>query len=316
MHQGRSVLPSGPHRADHPLVASRVPGKALAVFAALSLLWTLGAGAAEGDAESEAALRARAREAYQDGSWAGCADLYAALAERPDGGPVSALYNAACCAALAGDAERAFDLLARAAEAGYRDAEHLSSDPDLASLRDRPRWPAAVAAVEAAERVFAGRVHGELYRMYREDQADRSRQPIDWKVVSKRDDERRRRAAEILDGGGAKEPEDFFHAAMIFQHGSEPADYARAEALSRKAVEMDPGLGLARWLIAAAHDRWLHSRGEPQIYGTQFRKGTDGRWSLDPIDADAVTDAEREEMGVPPLAEARRRAEAMNRQAH
>lgn len=188
----------------------------------------------------------------------------------------------------------------------------MQSDPDLAALHDHPRWPAAVEAVEAAGRAFAARVNPELLRMFDEDQADRRNQPIDWTVVTPRDEARRRRAAEILDAGGVKEPEDFLHAAFIFQHGEETADYARAEALARRAVELDPEFTRARWMIAAAHDRWLHSRGEPQIYGTQFRKGEDGRWSLDPIDPDAVTDAEREAYGVPPLAESRVRAERMN----
>lgn len=263
--------------------------------------------------ESPAALRERASAAYDAADWSACADLYAAAAERGARGRDGALYNAACCAALAGQAERAIDLLVTAAEAGWTDSAHLAADTDLDPLRDHPRWPEAVAAVEAAERAFAARVHPELHRMFTEDQADRRSQPIDWSVVTPRDEARRRRAAEILAAGEAKEAEDFFHAAILFQHGSETADYARAEELARKAVEVDPGFDRGRWLIAAAHDRWLHSQGKPQIYGTQFKKGEDGRWSLDPIDPHAVTDAEREALGVPPLAEARRRAEAMNR---
>lgn len=262
--------------------------------------------------ESAAALRERASAAYDAADWAACADLYAAAAERGARGRGGAFYDAACCAALAGQADRAIDLLAAAAGAGWTDAAHLAADTDLDPLREHPRWPEAVAAVEAAERAFAARVHPELYRLFTEDQADRRSQPIDWSVVTPRDEARRRRAAEILAAGEAKEADDFFHAAILFQHGSETADYARAEELARKAVEVDPGFDRGRWLIAAAHDRWLHSQGKPQIYGTQFKKGEDGRWSLDPIDPDAVTDAEREALGVPPLAEARRRAEAMN----
>lgn len=258
----------------------------------------------------------RARAAYDDAEWSACADLYVAAAERSGRGRQTALYNAACCAALGGQTDRALDLLIAAAGAGWRGGLHAADDPDLDSLHDDPRWPEALAAIDEAERGFAERVHPELYRMFTEDQADRQSQPIDWSVVTPRDEQRRSRAAAILAAGEAPEADDFFHAAIIFQHGTETADYARAEELARRSVEIDPEFDRGWWLIAAAHDRWLHSQGKPQIYGTQFRKGEDGRWSLDPIDPDAVTDAEREALGVPPLAEARRRAEAMNESAH
>jgi hypothetical protein len=265
--------------------------------------------------ESPDAVRERAAAAYDAADWATCTNLYDALAKRSGRGRDGAFYNAACCAALAGQTDRALDLLINAARAGWRDVEHVTADPDLDSLHDHPRWSSAVAAVQTAERDFAARVHPELYRMFTEDQADRRAQPSDWSVVTPRDEERRRRAAEILAAGEAEEAEDFFHAAILFQHGSETADYARAEELARKALQVDPRFDRGKWLIAAAHDRWLHSQDKPQIYGTQFKKSEDGRWSLDPIDPDAVTDAERDALGVPPLAEARRRAEAMNETA-
>lgn len=49
---------------------------------------------------------------------------------------------------------------------------------------------------------------------------------------------------------------------------------------------------------------------KPQQDGTQFVE-RNGVWALYPVD-DSVTDADRAEWNVPPLAEARRRAEAMN----
>jgi hypothetical protein len=102
---------------------------------------------------------------------------------------------------------------------------------------------------------------------------------------------------------------------MIFQHGNDPADYARANELARKAVALDPKHASARWLVAATEDRHRQSLGKPQIYGTQFKRHDGGPWTLEPIDETAVTDAERVEMGVPPLSVAKQRAEAMNRRA-
>jgi tetratricopeptide (TPR) repeat protein len=51
-----------------------------------------------------------------------------------------ALYNLACAYALLGNADRAFEYLERAVEAGFTDAEHTEKDEDLTSLRKDPRF--------------------------------------------------------------------------------------------------------------------------------------------------------------------------------
>jgi Zn-dependent protease len=47
-------------------------------------------------------------------------------------------FNAACSACRLGNLDLGFSWLTRAVEAGYRDAQTLDSDPDIAPLRDRP----------------------------------------------------------------------------------------------------------------------------------------------------------------------------------
>ena len=59
------------------------------------------------------------------------------------------IYNAACSTALAGDKERAFQLLDQVIEAGWRKSDHLKNDRDLNSLHDDPRWPKVMAACDA-----------------------------------------------------------------------------------------------------------------------------------------------------------------------
>lgn len=54
------------------------------------------------------------------------------------------LYNAACALAILGDAPRAVDLLGRAILSGFP-ADRAAADPDLASLRGRPDYAAALA---------------------------------------------------------------------------------------------------------------------------------------------------------------------------
>jgi hypothetical protein len=113
----------------------------------------------------------------------------------------------------------------------------------------------------------------------------------------------------IADGLLQRAP-DFYHAAMILQHGHADGDHALAARLAERAVALDPGFGEARWLAAAAHDRERKTRGTPQRYGTQYDY-VDGRWVLWEVDP-TVTDEERAEWNVPSLEEARRHARRWN----
>lgn len=61
-----------------------------------------------------------------------------------------ALYNLACAYALKGNADKAFEQLTKAANAGYDDSEGLNEDSDLDVLKKDPRWTTALEAVKAA----------------------------------------------------------------------------------------------------------------------------------------------------------------------
>lgn len=254
-------------------------------------------------------LAIRASEAYDAGRYEECGPLYAQAIEH--GARLEAIsYNAACCYALAGDAERAFEFLNLSLEGGWRDVDHLEADTDLRELHGDERWQAIIERATAAREAYAGSVNHELLGIYEADQNDRSGE-IDWSLVAPRDEERRRRVKAMLAAGDVKAADDYFHAAMVLQHGQGPEDYKLAHELALKASELDADHSSARWLAAAAKDRYLQSIGEPQIYGTQFRK-VDGKWTLEPIDESAVTDEERARWGVPPLASAKQREKEMN----
>jgi tetratricopeptide (TPR) repeat protein len=49
-------------------------------------------------------------------------------------------YNLGCSLALTGRRDEAFETLGRAVRLGYRDAEHMVADADLASIRDDDRF--------------------------------------------------------------------------------------------------------------------------------------------------------------------------------
>jgi hypothetical protein len=107
-------------------------------------------------------------------------------------------------------------------------------------------------------------VNQELRGLFDEDQADwRSQLPAD---LAERDQRRRRRVEQLLAEGTVVDPDDLFHAAMVFQHGADRAHYLRAHELAKRAADLG-STRPARWLAAAAYDRWLMTGGLPQRYG-------------------------------------------------
>lgn len=149
----------------------------------------------------------------------------------------------------------------------------------------------------------------ELQALFRADRDDRRNHPDygtpDYWLLRKRDAERRERLKGMIESGGLKEPEDYYHAAWILNHGESVEEIWQAHILAKEAMKL--GLRRARWLAAATYDRWLMYQGRPQKYGTQIVP--DGKrqrvWDVEP----ATTDAERAEWDVPTLAEMQRRAE-------
>ena len=64
-------------------------------------------------------------------------------------------YNLACALARLGKQSDALDALAQAVEKGFADAAHIRSDPDLASLRQDPRFESlAMKAAKAEEEAW------------------------------------------------------------------------------------------------------------------------------------------------------------------
>jgi len=170
-----------------------------------------------------------------------------------------------------------------------------------------------VTLIVAATGALQAENNPELESLYKGDQADREHGPnadIDWQAVSNRDAERRARVREIVEKGGATTSADYYHAAMVYQHGTEVPEYDEAHRLAMKAAELDPENKAAKWLAAASKDRSLMWQGKPQLYGTQFKK-VDGKWVLWDVDP-SITDEERAKWNVPPLAEQRKKLETLN----
>jgi tetratricopeptide (TPR) repeat protein len=156
-----------------------------------------------------------------------------------------------------------------------------------------------------------GKDNEELKEIYRTDQSERSTHNINWKTLNKNDSVRMARVYELLRTNKVVTGQDHYHAAMVFQHGSDTVASAMAVNMMRKAIELDTTVN--KWLLAAAIDRDLMRRNEPQIYGTQYMKAGDGPWQRYRIDSTKVSDEERKTFGVETLAEQRRKERMMNK---
>jgi hypothetical protein len=175
----------------------------------------------------------------------------------------------------------------------------------MATITLSPRWCFAAPPSNA-----------DLAKLEVADQADRTpgTNKIDWNVVGKRDATRRSEALQLLVAGEIRTAEDFFNAALIFQHGDSVQDTQLALALATTATRMNPSNQDAEALMAQAWDRIMVRNGKPQWYGTQFvRSKATGKWELYPTDPNVVTDAQRQAMGLPTLAEEKAHLAAINK---
>jgi hypothetical protein len=152
-------------------------------------------------------------------------------------------------------------------------------------------------------------MNDELHEMYDADVREHAlglmNGTAEYFAMRERDKHRQQRVKEFMNAKHLKVAEDYFHAARIFQHGDVPEDAWNAYQLASQAAEL--GEVRARWLTAAAYDRWLMYQGRAQKYGTQYV--SDGKrqrlWDVEPT----TTDEERAAWNVPPLAEQIRKAE-------
>jgi hypothetical protein len=210
------------------------------------------------------------------------------LSKQPE---ASAAVGAARCYAAMGNETEARQSLRKAMARGYRRCALLSRTEELKAIAAD-----FAAACTANEDAFVRSVNPALFAAYIEDQNDRSHEIADVEAVKKRDVARR----ELV-------------RLMVARHFVRSGDAAEARRLAREAVRLRPGFPEARWLYAAATDRSLRDDGKPQIYGTQYRHdGT--QWVLEPLDEQAVTDAERARWYVPSLHERREFIRKLNEQ--
>ena len=143
----------------------------------------------------------------------------------------------------------------------------------------------------------------QLEQMYKADQEARNIPGViddqTWDIIEKGDLQRRQQVTAMIKNNELRAPIDFYHAAMIFQHGDKQDDFWQAHILAKESVKR--GYEQAKWLTAATYDRWLMSQKKPQKYGTQYTWNGQSYqlYEYDP----QTTDQERIDMNVPVLKE-------------
>ncbi|WP_316734924.1 tetratricopeptide repeat protein [Pedobacter aquatilis] len=151
----------------------------------------------------------------------------------------------------------------------------------------------------------------ELQKMYDEDQSARLSGKIDWKILLKQDSLREQKVYEFIKDGKIITGKDYYNSAMIFQHGRDTIASSMAVKQMRKAIELDPSVN--KWLLAAAIDRDLMRRNQPQIYGTQYVKmGQNAKFERYKIDTTKITDEQRKYYNVETLAQQKAKERSMN----
>ncbi|MBC8645170.1 tetratricopeptide repeat protein [Flavobacterium lindanitolerans] len=163
-----------------------------------------------------------------------------------------------------------------------------------------------------AIKAFSQTDNVELQKMADDDQNSRMKSDINWMILNKEDSLRRVRVFELLKENKVQTAKDYFNSGVVFQHGNDTIASGMAVKTFKKALELDPSLN--RWWYAAAVDRDLMRKGEPQIYGTQFtkNKSTNGKWVRYKIDPTKVTDEERQYYAVETLAQQIEKERKMN----
>jgi hypothetical protein len=158
--------------------------------------------------------------------------------------------------------------------------------------------------------------NAELARLHREDQSDRTPpegKSIDWAIVGPRDQARLARTKELYIQNQLTTANDYYHAALILQHGRVPEDFLLAHEFCIVAISKGKNDKHTRWLAAASEDRFLMNIGRPQRFGTQYQAfPANAPYTLYKVD-EGVTDELRRQMSAPTLAEAKQREVELNK---
>ena len=239
-------------------------------------------------------------------------------------GTKSDKYNAACSWALAGNKDRAFYYLDKAAsEDNFTNLSHLLSDADLTILHKDERWSSLVEKVKVNKEKVDAKLNKPLVAIldtiYIEDQSHRHRldtiaKQFGWE--SKQMDSLLRKmqyhdsinlvkVKKIIDSYGWLGPDQVGEEGastllLVIQDVDSLTQVAYARKM-REAVKK----GKARpQNLALLEDRILTTQGKEQIYGSQVRRNQQtGKFEFFPIRDEVNVNKRRAAVGLQPLEE-------------
>lgn len=274
--------------------------------------------------EEYTALVKQSDDAYDKKEFRACAEAFAEGFKLHEKVPSYHRYNAACCWALAGEVDPAFEQLLRIAEKGnYTDYEHTLKDSDLNSLHDDERWNKVIdmmkANVAKLEENYNWNLVNELKVVYEEDQKYR-RQLRDvrkehgndseevkalWETINEKDAINLEKVTKIIDehgwlGSDIISKQGNSALFLVIQH-ADLETQLKYLPIMREAVEKGNARGSS---LALLEDRTALRQGKRQTYGSQIGTDpdTDQKYVLPLEDPDNV-DKRRAEVGLGPLAE-------------
>ncbi len=215
---------------------------------------------------------------------------------------------------------QALQYLSRSMDRGYYEYFDLVNDQLFEILHANPQWEIIKKKClsNVTQQALSQDTQEELFLITLEDRSDRlgpNKKTLD--AVVERDRIRREKVQQLLDQGKLRSAFDFRQAALIFHHGGTTPECEQALTLVSKAFALDPKNRRIRWLKAAIIDRYRLTLGLPQVYGTQYKMITSpiflfGCFTVDTIDESLATDEDRNQMGVPKLADNYRQAATMH----
>jgi len=255
--------------------------------------------------EEYTALVKQSDDAYDKKEFRACAEAFAEGFKLHEKVPGYHRYNAACCWALAGETDLAFEQLLHVAEKGnYTDYEHTLKDSDLNSLHDDERWNKAIdmmkANVAKLEENYNWDLVNELKVVYEEDQ----KYPL-WETINEKDAINLEKVTKIIDehgwlGSDIISKQGNGALFLVIQH-ADLETQLKYLPIMREAVEKGNARGSS---LALLEDRTALRQGKRQTYGSQIGTDpdTDQKYVLPLEDPDNV-DKRRAEVGLGPLAE-------------
>ena len=115
-----------------------------------------------------------------------------------------------------------------------------------------------------------------LWEIFEADQKSREGDAIDWQAMAEQDRAHRAEVLSLIRSNALHTSNDYFNAALVFQHGDTTDDYLLALGLAQIAATLDPDNKAALWLTAAAVDRLDLPRDEVVMVGDDVRADVDG----------------------------------------